>query len=340
MFFLFVFSFLENEFDKHVKDAPPGTPAIYNSLMVWLYAVIGVMMLIGEGNVCQWCKLKHWTTDAFGKMNYRRFSDLIRCIPFIECIVHNIWDVDEKLVPKEFPWDRLCREESELKKPTAKMLNGFHGLLVWCERKKTIYIKFLLSRRFTNMPLLKAAEKVHCDELIEHLCINPTLASDIARKRVQSRYQGFEGQGNVLLWCRRNIQFAQDTPRYNHNNYQGGVNVEQRPLLIKVGLWNNSFLENMIGHLRQLCYNGTLTGANLHTVWRRFMSLRLKLNHRTSPRKRRDLEQMSKDIEEFHDLTEPAQHRAVYLVIRSLCESVVEQVGELDESLEVNPDNE
>ena len=315
-----------NEFanDHLVLDPPPNAVAIYRDLMLYLYVVVGAMMEIKQGNVCRWLLLKHWWGDSFTKMEYRRVPYLMRCVPFIECVVYDFWDsdVDEKRLP--FPWDACIDAVPGLTKPTAKMRLGFLGIIEWCRRKRIVFMEYFLCRRFSNMQKLEAAEEIHVLEMVEHLRFNPTCTSDIVQGRVQSRYQGIEGQGQNLLWARRLHEFAQDAPKVQSREYlQGGVTVSELPIIIKVGLWNNSTLENMIGHIRYLCNSGTLTGANIAYVWRKFMALRLQSNHRTSARKRKDLEGLTKQIEEFHNLKPAAEHRAVYLVYRDLVEQVV-----------------
>ena len=160
--------------------------------------------------------------------------------------------------------------------------------------------------------------------MLEHIQLNPTLQSNLCKGQCQSRYQGIEGQGNNLFYQRQLHEFAAQTTIEPLE--ATGVHVTSKPIVIKVGLWNNSFLENMIGHIRYLCNNSNLTGANLAFVWRKFVSLRLSSNHRTSARKRRDLDQLTREIEQFHELKESANCLAVFVVLKDLVEQVVEEV--------------
>ena len=324
----------EREADHHVKDAPDGTPKIHRGLMIYLYALQAAMMLAGYGNVCRWNKLKNWRTDSFTKMDYRRCADLLRCGNWCQSVAYDTWDVDKHNVPLPFPWEKLRSVAPLLLKPTAEMRLGFLGMVEWIRRKRIIYLDYMLCRRFSSEELLIAAEEVHVTECLEHLRFNPTVQSDLCKGRCQSRYQVIEGQGNNLRYFRQLHDFASNTKK-EVESLPTGVKVVSKPIVLKVGLWNNSSLENMIGHMRYLCNQGSLTGANLAFVWRRFLSLRLSSNHLTSARKRRDLEHLRKSIEQFAHLKSPAETHAVWVVVKDLVAEVVAEVRETIDEMEM-----
>lgn len=286
------------EEDQRVRDPPPGSAEIHGQLMVWLFIVVGAFIIIGQGNVCRFLKLRDWLNNSHGKMNVRRFSSFIRCLDFIQCIIN------DRFGNKPIPWDSLIGAVPGLQRPTARMLLGFRGLLRVGRQLETIFSKFLLRRRFATVDGLEKAEAACVEMIKEHLIHNPTLKSNDVKGHYFSRYQVVEGIGGLLVLMRRLVE----------NNLSLNAKVVDRlssPVRSKIGLKHNSGLEAMIGHIRNECPSGNITGRNLRFAWRRFINIRMKRSFRLGSCGRRDYDQLAKDIELFHKLEIRAEKMAV-----------------------------
>ena len=309
------------EQDCHVHDPPSGSAEIHGQLMIWLFVLVGGFILIGEGNVCRFLKLRDWLNNSHGKMNVRRFSSFIRCLDFIECVVKDMFG------NKPIPWGILIKAVPGLKRPTARMLLGFRGLLRVGRQLESIFSKFLLRRRFATLDGLVEAEEAAVAMIEEHLLHNPTVKSNCIKGQYFSRYQVIEGIGGLLILMRRLIE----------KNIALNQNVDDQlasPIKTKIGLKHNSNLEAMIGHLRFECPSGNITGMNLRFAWRRFLNIRMKRNFRLGSVGRRDYDKLAADIALFHRL----EIQAEKIVVDETVEMMIKRMEEYFQNYNFNLD--
>ena len=283
----------QSEDDNSASVQPPGPchVPVHGGLMIYLFEVTHAFILAGLGNPCRYLRLYNWTNDSHGKMDARRLTNFVLCLPFVEMVVNNTHG------DGEIPWDRLIIAVPELTRPTALQMLGFRGLSRVGRQLETIYSKFLLSRNFALAERLAAAKAAHLEMVAEHLYFNPYLTSTNVKGLYFSRYQVIEGTTALLLMCEQQMnRAAVVNKKIEDGVYQDGLSEQTlRWILFKAGvLTPNSHLENFIGQLRWHCRGANLTGSNLLFSFRRLMARHLKRSGRLTAGKRRDYGEVRK----------------------------------------------
>ena len=296
---------------EHVVEPDECYAEIHGGLMIYLFTVVGAFIAAGLGNPCRHLKLTDWSNDPHGKMNARRLTNFINCIDFLEMIINDTWS-DGKI-----PWDKLIENLPGLAKPTAKQKLGFIGLLHVAKQMKCIYVDFMLDRRFATREKLEAAKRANVEMLIEHLYFNPTFKSDRIKGYYFTRYQ-LEAQTSFLLFCEQKMIEIEEMNALIEGGHFSKDSRLLPKIIFKVGIWQNSTLENKIGQLRAKCRSGNLTGANLLFSFRRLMHSSLRLRGRMTPNNRRDYDQLLKDMQLFAAKEAAAEKYAVETLMEDL----------------------
>ena len=288
---------------------------IHGGLMLYLFTVVGAFILAGEGNPCRMLRFTDWTNDNHGKMDAKRLTHFFYCLPFIRIIINNTWK-DGKV-----PWARLIKVVPDLKEPTAKQMLGFMGLVRCGEQMKVIFQDFVLSRRMVRLDKFNAAKEALVEMLEEHFILNPTGRSDRVNKFYFSRYQLSALTALMLVFERKMKKAFEMNERIETGEFGDGHS--SLPLVLwEAGVVQNSTLENIIGQLRAICHSGNLTGDNLLFAHRRLMAKCLRLRGRLTPGKRRDYEQIKKELIEYRELLEVSETEVCKEVIEELIVSL------------------
>jgi len=208
-------------------------------------------------------------------------------------------------------------------------------------RFKKIYIDFLLTRQFSAVNNLDSAKAAHMEMVHDHMLFNPHGRSNNVKGFYLSRYQLIEGQSGLMVFFENLIAKQKEINLERVEIHKRGDGVEVYrcdPILIKIGLHQNSTVENKIGFLRWLKTNGNVTGADLKYFWRRLIHRQARARGRLSPGRRREYDQIQKDIQWFHDNKPTANKLACQNLIQYLIE-FLEQAKEDDDAKVKTDDN-
>jgi hypothetical protein len=322
--------------DEYVQDPlssrfPSHCAEIHADLVQYLFIINGAFILAQLGSPGRYIRQTDWTPNAFGAMDPGKGFRLCKSMNFIELVIRDVYTGVEKdgvLKPVRIPWEILQRAVPELQPPTHKQILGLVGLLKIARRFKAVFIDFLLSRQFSAVKRLDAAKLAHSAMVQDHMLFNPYCRSDNVQGKYFSRYQLIEGQSALMIFFEKLIikQTSINLERVQVNAMGNGVEVGyQNPILVKIGLHQNSTVENKIGCLRWLKTNGNLTGADLKYIWRRFIHRQTRARGRLSPGRRQEYDQIQKDIQWFVENKPNADRLAIANLIQYMVEFLEEE---------------